>query len=76
MKVANDVIKFIQAQKLNHRQFQNFPKTKCEVDYGDVIYCCDVRWLSRAKLLKRIAALKRCNQRIHHHEKLTNFRIL
>ena len=38
MKVANDVVKFIQAKELNHRQFQNFLMAKCEADRGDVIY--------------------------------------
>ena len=58
MKVVNDVVKFIRAKALNHRQFQNFQTAECEADHGDVIYYCDVRWLSRAKVLKRSAELK------------------
>ena len=74
MKVANDV-KFIQAKALNVRQFQNFQTAKCEADHGGVTYYCGIRWLKRAKVLKRIAELKRRSQRIHDHEKLINFRI-
>ena len=54
MKVANDVT-FIQANELNHGQFQNFLTAKCEADHGDVIYYCGVRWLNRVKALKRTA---------------------
>ena len=68
MKVTNDVVKFIRAKELNHRGFQNFLTVKCEPDHGDVIYYRDVRWLSRAEVLKRIAELKRRNQRIHDHK--------
>ena len=57
MKVVNNV-KFNPAKALNHRQFQNFLTAKWEAGHGDVIYYCDVRWLSRAKVLKRIAELK------------------
>lgn len=58
MKVVTEIVNFIRARGLNHRQFQNFLKTEWEADYGDVIYHSDVRWLSRAKVLKRIAELK------------------
>ena len=46
MKVANDVVKSIQAKELNLCQFQNFLTTDWEADHGDVIYYWDVRWLS------------------------------
>ena len=58
MKVANDVVKFIQAKELNQRQFQNFLTAKREADHGDVIYYCDARSLSRPKVLIKIAELK------------------
>ena len=58
MKVVNNVVKLIRAKALNHRQFQNFLTSEWEADHGDVIYYCDVRWLSRANVLKRIAELK------------------
>ena len=68
MNAANDVVKFIQAKASNHRQFQNFLTVKCEANHGDMIYYCNIRWLSHAKVLKRIAELKRYNKRIHDHE--------
>ena len=55
MKVVNTVVKFIRAKALNHRQFQNFLTSEWEADHGDMIYYCDIRWLSRANVLKRIA---------------------
>ena len=55
MKVVNDVVRFIRAKALNHRQFQHFLTAKREEDHGDVICYCGVRWLSRAKVLKRTA---------------------
>ena len=58
LKVANNIVKFIRAKALNHRKFQNFLTSEWEADHGDVIYYCDVRWLSRANVLKRIAELK------------------
>ena len=38
MKVANDVVKSIQAKELNHRQFKNFLTAEWEADHGDVSY--------------------------------------
>ena len=58
IKVVNDVLKFIRALALNHRQFQNFLTAKREAHHGDAIYQCHVRWLNRAKAPKRIAELK------------------
>ena len=58
MKVVNIVVTFIREKALNHRQFQNFLTSKWEADHDDVIYYCDIRWLSRANVLKRIAELK------------------
>ena len=55
IKVINDVVKFIRAKVLNHRQFENFLTAEWEVNHGDVNYYCDVRWPSRVKILKRIA---------------------
>ena len=49
IKVVNDVVKFNPVKALNHRQFQNFLTAEWEADHGDI------RWLSGAKVLKRIA---------------------
>ena len=37
IKVANDVVKLIEAKELNQGQFQNFLTAKCEADHGDVM---------------------------------------
>ena len=58
MKVVNNVVKFIRAKALNHRQFQNYLTPEWEVDHVKVIYYCDVCWLSRSNVLKRIVELK------------------
>ena len=58
MKVVNTVVKFIRAKALNHRQFQDFLTSEWKADHGDVIHYCDICWLSRANVLKRIAELK------------------
>ena len=56
--MVNNVVKFIWTKALNHRQFQNYLTSEWAADHGDVIYYCDVRWLSRANVLKRIGQLK------------------
>lgn len=58
MKVFTEIINFIQARGLNNRQFRNFLSNEWDSDHGDVVYYSDVRWLSHAKVLKRIAELK------------------
>ena len=48
----------IRARGLNHRQFREY----CELldeEYGDLILHCEVRWLSREQVLKRLWKLKR-----------------
>ena len=52
IKVVNDIVKFNPAKALNHRQFQNFLTAEWKAGHGDI------RWLSGAKVLKRIAELK------------------
>ena len=58
MRVITDIVNFIRARGLNHRQFQNFLRTEWEAEYGDVVYYSDVRWLSRSKVLTRIFELR------------------
>ena len=58
MKVFNDVVKFIQAKALNQHQFQNFLTAEREAEHGDGVYYCNVRWLSHAMVLQRIAELR------------------
>lgn len=42
---------------MNHRQFQEFLKS-LDSQYNDVTFYAEVRWLTRAKMLKRVFDLK------------------
>ncbi|VEN48298.1 unnamed protein product [Callosobruchus maculatus] len=57
MKVVVKVVNFIRSKGLNHRQFQEFLKS-LDSEYGDVTFFAEVRWLTRAKMLKRVFDLK------------------
>ena len=50
-------INFIKSRALNHRQFKEFLKD-VEAEYGDLVYYCEVRWLSKGKMLKRFYELR------------------
>ena len=52
LTVVVEIINFIRARGLNHRQFKNLLE-ECGSDYEDVVYFSHVRWLSRAATLKR-----------------------
>ena len=56
MKVVVSCINFIRAKGLKHRQFQEF---LCELEspHGDVLYYNEVRWCSRARVLRRFYEL-------------------
>lgn len=58
MSIVVKTVNFIKSRGLNHRQFQEFLK-KTNAEYGDVTYFCDVRWLSRGKMLKRVFDLRK-----------------
>lgn len=58
MSIVVKTVNFIKSRGLNHRQFQEFLK-ETNAEYGDVIYFCDVRWLSRGKMLKRVFDLRK-----------------
>ena len=47
-----EIVKFIRAWGLNHRQFKSLLK-ECDADYKDDVYFSHVRWLSKAATLKR-----------------------
>ena len=51
------IVNFIRARGLNHRQFITLLED-CDSDYSDVPYHTDVRWLSMAKVLRRVWDLK------------------
>ncbi|XP_063989608.1 general transcription factor II-I repeat domain-containing protein 2-like [Diachasmimorpha longicaudata] len=57
MKVVVKIVNFIKSKGLNHRQFQEFLKA-LESEYSDVIFYAEVRWLTRAKMLKRVFELR------------------
>ena len=53
VKVVNE----IRAKGLKHRQFQAFLE-ELDTEYKDLIYHCEVRWLSRGKVLGRFFVLR------------------
>lgn len=48
---------FIRSRALKHRQFKEF-LDELDSEYGDLVYFCEVRWLSRGKCLKRFFDLR------------------
>ncbi|KAL6463909.1 hypothetical protein MHYP_G00283000 [Metynnis hypsauchen] len=57
MATVVSCVNFIKSRGLNNRQFKEFLKS-LETDYGDLVYYCEVRWLSRANMLKRFYELR------------------
>jgi hypothetical protein len=62
MDTVISAINFIRKNGLTHRQFKKFLED-VEAEYGDVMYYCEVRWLSRGAVLQRFFYLKKeiCN---------------
>ena len=54
--VVKDV-NMILSHKLNHRQFRQLLQ-EAENQYGDILYFCDVRWLSREAMLTQVYELR------------------
>ncbi len=57
MKVIIKIVNFIRSRGLNHRQFQLFLDSY-DTEHSDLVYYCDVRWLSRGEMLKRVYELR------------------
>ena len=57
MDVVLKSVNFIFSRGLNHRQFRQL-LLKAESQYGDLLYFCNVRWLSRGYMLQRVYRLK------------------
>lgn len=57
MNVVVKTINFIRSRGLNHRQFKAF-LDEISAEYNDVTYYCEVRWLSKGKMLKRFYELR------------------
>jgi glutaredoxin-related protein len=50
-------VNFIKSRALNHRQFKEY-LADLFLDYEDVSYYCEVRWLSKGQMLKRFYDLR------------------
>ena len=52
LKFEHVMKNFIKSRALNHRQFQ-----KCledvQAEHGDLMFYCEVRWLSKGKMLRQ-----------------------
>ncbi|XP_057671356.1 protein FAM200A-like [Diorhabda carinulata] len=59
--VVVKTINFIRSRGLNHRQFKTF-LDEISAEYNDVTYYCEVRWMSKGKMLKRY--LKRSHKSV------------
>ncbi|KAJ8031811.1 General transcription factor II-I repeat domain-containing protein 2B [Holothuria leucospilota] len=57
MNVVVKTVNFIRSKGLNHRQFQELLR-ETEGAYGDLLYHCEVRWLSRGDVLERVYHLR------------------
>ncbi|XP_056440141.1 general transcription factor II-I repeat domain-containing protein 2A-like [Gadus chalcogrammus] len=57
MTTVVSTINFIKSRGLNNRQFKEL-LSELESEYGDLVYHCEVRWLSRANMLARFYTLR------------------
>ena len=57
MLVVVMIVSFVCAGGLYHRQFQHMLK-EMENQYGDLLYYCEVRWLSRGAMLQGFSQLR------------------
>ena len=57
MSIVVKVVNSVLASSINHRLFRAFLE-EVDAHYGDLIYFCEVRWLSRGKMLERVFELR------------------
>ncbi|KAG0723767.1 General transcription factor II-I repeat domain-containing protein 2 [Chionoecetes opilio] len=57
MSVVVKVVNSILSRSLNHRQFQALTD-EVNTHYGDLLYFCEVRWLSHGAMLSRVCDLQ------------------
>ena len=58
MSVAVKVVNFVLARGFNHRQFRDL-LMEADAQYGDLLYYCEMRWLSRGRMLERLYNLRK-----------------
>ena len=56
MSVVVKTVNFVRPRGLNHRQFQHL-LAEMNAQYQDLLYYCEVRWLSRGAMLRRVYEL-------------------
>ena len=57
MSTVVKIINFVLARGLNHRQFRSLLK-EMNAQYQDLVYFCEVRWLSRGAMLQQFYDLR------------------
>uniref|UniRef100_A0A8C4NE98 SPIN-DOC-like zinc-finger domain-containing protein n=1 Tax=Eptatretus burgeri TaxID=7764 RepID=A0A8C4NE98_EPTBU len=57
LTVVVRAVNFVCTRALNHRQFRDL-LADAEAEFGDLIYFCEVHWLSQGKMLERVFSLR------------------
>ena len=57
MSTVVSCVNFIKSRALNHRQFKEF-LDDLDAEYGTLAYYCEVRWISKGKMLKQFYELR------------------
>ena len=54
---GDKIINFVLARGLNHCQFKSLPE-EMNAQHQDLVYFCEVKWLSRSAMLQRFCDLR------------------